>query len=135
MFLNAHIIYVKNYFQMGKLSTSLSSDMLFFLRSFTACGRYSHWTRHLAADIHLIEIQILCFIKQPPIFYFLVKNRAMCLNICDSRQPQSYLWSCCHNEDEENIEPKNMEEANSFLGDIPTGLKPISEYPHLIHVA
>ena len=126
MFLNAHIIYVKNYFQMGKLSTSLSSDMLFFLRSFTACGRYSRWTRHIASDIHLIEIRILCFIKQPHIFSFLVKNRSRHLSIRDARQPPSYLWSRCYNEDEENIEPTNMEKANSVLGDRPTGLKPIS---------
>ena len=78
---------------MGKLSTSLSSDMLFFLRSFTACGRYSRWTRHIASDIHLIEIRILCFIKQPHIFSFLVKNRSRHLSIRDARQPPSYLWS------------------------------------------
>ena len=59
VFLNAHNFYVNNYIQMDKFSTLLSSNILLFLCSFTACGRDSHWTRHLTADIQLIKNRIL----------------------------------------------------------------------------
>ena len=120
---------------MGKLSTPLSSNMLLFLRSFTACGRDSRCTRHLSAYIYLIKILVLCFVNQPPLFSFLVKNRARHLNICYARQTPIYLWSRCHNEDEAYIEPKNMDKANNFLGAGHTGLKPRSEYTHLNRAA
>ena len=120
---------------MGKISTPLSSNLLLFICSFTACGRDSCWDRHLAVNIDLIEIRILCFIKNPLLFSFLVKNGARHLNIRDALQPPCYLWSCFHNEDKENIEPQNVEKANSVVGAGPTVLKPRSAYPHLSHVA
>ena len=120
---------------MGKFSTLMLSNMLLFISSFNTCGSYYPWTYHLASDIYLIEIWILCFIKQPPIFSFLVIYGASHLNICDARQPPSYLCSCCHNEDEADIEPQNVEKSNSVVGYVPTGLNPISAYSHMIHVA
>ena len=120
---------------MGKLSMPMLSNLLLFLRSLAACGRDSRWNRHIASDIYLIEIQILCFIKQHPLFSLLVKNGARQLNIRDARQHPSHLCSRCHNEDEANIEPQNVEKANSVVGAGPTGLKPGSVYyPRLSHV-
>ena len=120
---------------MGKFSTPLLSNMLLFLRSFTACGRNYLWTLHLAAYIYLIKFLILCFINQPRIFSFLVKNRARHLNICDPRKNPRYLWSIFHNKDKAKIEPKNMEKSNSVLGAGLTGLNSRKTYPHLNHVA
>ena len=93
---------------MGKFPTLMLSNMLLFISSFNTCGGYYPWTYHLASDIYLIEIWILCFIKQPPIFSFLFKNGPRQLNIYDARQPPSYLWGICHNKDKANIEPKNV---------------------------
>ena len=134
MFLNVNSLYVIDYVRMGKLSTPLLSNMLFFFRSFTACGRDSCCNHHLVADIYRIEIRIMCFIKQRTSLLISVKNGDRDLNIRDTSQPPSYLWSCCHNENEENIQPIKVDKTNSVVGVGSTGLKPISEYPRLSHV-
>ena len=120
---------------MGKFSTLMLSNIFLFLNSFTVCSRYSLRTHNIAADIYLTEIKILCLIKQPPLFCLLFLNGARHLNIRDARKPPSYLWSCCHNKDKANIEPQNLEKANSVIGSGSTGLKPRSACPHLSHVA
>ena len=56
------------------------------------------------------------------------------MNISYARQPPIYRWIFCHNKDEVDIEPKNVENNNSVIGAGPTGLNPRSAYSHLSHV-
>ena len=73
--------------------------------------------------------------KSAPSLLFLGLKWARNLNICDTRQPPIYLWNSFHNNNEANVEPKNVDKANSTVGAGTTGLKPTSAYPHLSHVA
>ena len=98
-----------------------------------SCGRYYHCTCNIAADTYRIEIQVLLSINHPSLFSFLVINGFNHLNIRDTHQPPSYLWSFFHNEDEANIEPQNVVKSNSVVGAWPIGLNQISAYPNMSH--